>query len=72
DYFKLAHNESSYVVEALREQGLYVGEIVYYQGLQGPIKIWEISYPSDIEANPKFLQKTFPNPELFLAKPGEY
>ncbi|MEK6757627.1 MAG: hypothetical protein AABX88_00725, partial [Nanoarchaeota archaeon] len=72
DYFKLTHVESSFIVENLRQQGLEVGEIIYYQGIQGPIKIWEISYPKNIEVNPDYLLTDFPDQEINIAKTGEY
>ncbi len=72
DYIKLAHTESNAIVNNLRTQGFNSGEFVYYQGVQGPIKIWEIKYPSDIKLNSSYLEKEFPNINLFLAKPGEY
>jgi asparagine N-glycosylation enzyme membrane subunit Stt3 len=72
DYFKLIHSEGNLVIESLREQGLEIGDFVNYQGFQGPIKIWEISYPSNIESHPEYLETDFPDEGLNLAKPGEY
>jgi asparagine N-glycosylation enzyme membrane subunit Stt3 len=71
-YFNLTHTESSYIVDVLKGQGLYLGEFLYYNGVQGPIKIWEIKYPNNIQLNSSYLEKNFPNEDLFLAKPGEY
>ena len=71
DYFKIAHTESNFIVESLRNQGLEAGEFLYYQGLQGPIKIWDISYPKDIEFKEKYLDTNQPK-ELDIAKKGEY
>ena len=72
DYIKLAHTETNYFVENLRGQGVDMGEFVQYQGFQGPIKIWEISYPEDIEFREEFLEKDYPDENLMLAKEGEY
>ena len=72
DYFKLAHTESNLFIENLRQQGVDPGEFVYYQGFQGPIKIWEVNYPKDIKLNPDFLETNYPNKELTIAKRGEY
>lgn len=72
EYFNLAHTESSYIIENLRSQGLEIGEFVYYQGFQGPIKIWEVSYPSNVEFKEEYLLRNFPNPDLEVADPGEY
>ncbi len=71
DYFKLVHTESSLFIENLREQGVDVGEFVQYQGFQGPIKIWEVNYPSGIELNPEFLETKYPA-SIKIAQPGEY
>ena len=72
DYFNLVHVEDSFVIDNLKQQGLDVGEFVYYQGFQGPIKIWEIKYPSNIKSNPEYLEINYPNSELMMAKSGEY
>jgi asparagine N-glycosylation enzyme membrane subunit Stt3 len=42
--FKLAYSEPSPIVESLNAQGMNLPEFVYYEGVQGPIKIWEIEY----------------------------
>jgi asparagine N-glycosylation enzyme membrane subunit Stt3 len=72
DYFKLVHTEENFIIESLKQQGAEVGDFVYYGGFQGPIKIWEVSYPQDIELKEEFLETEFPNEELYLAKLGEY
>ncbi len=71
DYFKLAHVESSAFVDDLQSQGFYAGEFVYFQGFQGPIKIWEIKYPSDIKLNTDYLKTDYP-PEIAGVNPEEY
>ena len=71
DYFKIAHIESHPLIEDLRSQYVDIGEIVYFRGLQGPIKIWEIEYPEGMELNEEFLSTEYPA-ELSLIKPGEY
>ena len=72
DNFKLVHTESNlFVRQNFKDKGTDIGEFVYYQGFQGPIKIWEIKYPSDIKFNEEYL-KTDYAPELDIAKPGEY
>ncbi len=72
NYFKMVHSQDSLVVEGLKNQGIEAGDFVYYNGFQGPIKIWEINYPSGIESNPDYLETDYPNQELSLAKLGEY
>ena len=48
-----------------------MGEFVYYNGFQGPIKIWEIEYPSDIQLDLNYLDTNYPE-ELQIANPEEY
>jgi len=72
DYFKLVNSQDSLIVENLKQQGLDIGDFVFYQGFQGPIKIWEINYPKDIKSNPDYLELDYPRDELRVAKPGEY
>ena len=69
NYLKLAHTEDDLVVADLKRQGLNLGEFTYYQGLRGPIKIWEISYPSDIKLDENYLDTDYPE-ELTKANPG--
>ena len=70
--FKLVHTESSFIIENLRQQNINIGEFVYFSGFQGPIKIWEIKYPSNIKFDEKYLSREYPNEELDVAKQGEY
>ena len=70
--FKLVHSEENLIVQSLKEQGLNVGNFVQYQGFQGPIKIWEVNYPSNIEFKEEYLETQYPNEELRLAQPGRY
>jgi asparagine N-glycosylation enzyme membrane subunit Stt3 len=53
--FQVAHTESSLVVDNLRSQGMQLPEFVYYQGVQGPIKIWNITYTGKEEIKPEYL-----------------
>src|SRR3989344_3109554 len=72
-YFKLVNSQDSYVVESLKSQGMTgVEDFLWYQGLQGPIRIWEITYPTDIKMREEFLERDYPDERLFLAKPGAY
>lgn len=70
--FKLVHTEPNVFIDNLREQGVTLGDFVYYNGLQGPIKIWEINYPSNAEVKDIYLQENYPNLNVTLIKPGEY
>ena len=60
--FKLVHSESSEVVSLLRAQGMDVNDYIYFQGnFFGPIKIWEVEYPNDIELNEDYLKTSYPD-----------
>lgn len=52
---KLTHSEDDFVVKSLKEQGVQLEDFVYYQGLRGPIKIWEVNYPEDIITRQEFI-----------------
>jgi asparagine N-glycosylation enzyme membrane subunit Stt3 len=59
--FKLVHNELNVVIQSLRDQGMNVGDFAYFQGnFLGPIKIWEINYPSSIEFKEEYLETHYP------------
>jgi len=51
----LAHLEDDFVVKSLKQQGLDLGDFVYYQGLRGPIKIWEVNYPKGTPRHEEYL-----------------
>ena len=67
--FRLVHKESDVILQQLREQGLDVGDFASFQGFRGPIKIWEINYPSDIQYYPEYIKTTGEYGELdYLGK----
>jgi len=53
---KVAHSEPDPFVKSLNSQGANLQELVYYQGLRGPIKIWEVNYPDNILERSEFLR----------------
>jgi asparagine N-glycosylation enzyme membrane subunit Stt3 len=57
EHFELVHTEPNLIVDSLRSQGMNLREFVYYQGVQGPIKIWEISYTGEEEIKEEYLDK---------------
>lgn len=60
NHFKLVHEESNSLVSDLRRGGLNVPEIVFFQGVRGPIKIWEVNYTGEERYNEEYLMKTYP------------
>ena len=62
-YFKLVHSQDDFVVSSLKNQNAISqnDDFVYYQGLRGPIKIWQINYPAGIKADPTYLNMTWPD-----------
>lgn len=61
EHFELVHSEPSKVVESIRNQGINVPDIVYFGGVQGPIKIWAVHYTGDEKYNEEYLQKNYPD-----------
>jgi len=69
--FRLAHSEKNFIIKDLENQGISIGDFLQYQGFQGPIKIWEINYPSNTIFKQEYLGKEYPD-EIKMAKKGEY
>ncbi len=60
-YFKLVHEEEDYIVEAIKVQNpQFKSDFIYLNGFRGPIKIWEVNYPSDIEFKEEYLSIEYP------------
>jgi len=53
--FKLVHSEENLIVNSLNQQGMSLPEFIYYQGIQGPIKIWEIEYTGKEKIKQEYL-----------------
>jgi hypothetical protein len=53
--FKLNHTQQNLIVENLEAQGMDLPDFVYYQGIQGPIKIWDIEYTGKEEYKEEYL-----------------
>lgn len=65
--FKLVHQQDDFVVEQIKQQsGIDFGGFIYYQGIRGPIKIWEIQYPLDMEIDEGYIDTIYPE-ELRVA-----
>lgn len=66
EYFKLVHSEDDFVVEQIKEQdSSFDSDFVYYQGLRGPIRIWEINYPKSIKYDKKYISTAYPADILY-------
>jgi asparagine N-glycosylation enzyme membrane subunit Stt3 len=61
--FNLIHTEQNLIIESLRNQGMDLPELIYFQGIQGPIKIWEIAYTGEEKIKEEY-QDTDPNKYL--------
>ena len=59
--FKLVHSQPDFVVEILNEQGIDVGDFVFFNEFRGPIKIWEMNYPSNTILNQSYLETDYPD-----------
>jgi asparagine N-glycosylation enzyme membrane subunit Stt3 len=55
--FVLIHTEPPLLISELRKQGLPLPDIVYLQGVQAPIKIWDIKYTGKETPNPAYLDR---------------
>ncbi|MEM3112799.1 MAG: STT3 domain-containing protein [Candidatus Pacearchaeota archaeon] len=63
--FKLVHSEPNILTQNLRDQGFKVNDFSYFQGsFLGPIKIWEIEYPKDVNYNKDYLVIYYPDEKL--------
>ncbi len=70
-YFKLVHTEDDFIVKDLKAQTDIRGDFVYannYGGLRGPIRIWEINYPTNMNVNQEYLRTDFPDKKLEFAQ----
>jgi len=58
--FKLVHKEQSELIIQLSNQGLSIGDFVFYDTFYGPIKIWEVSYTGNETYIPEYVQRDYP------------
>ncbi len=57
--FKLVNEQPAPVVEILNQQGAALPSFVYFNGLQGPIKIWEIKYTGSEKLRKDYIDKDY-------------
>ncbi len=67
-YFKLVHSEDEAFVSQIRAQYPALNsDFIDFNGLRGPIRIWEINYPENIEFKEEYLETEYPK-ELQITK----
>ncbi|MEM4325826.1 MAG: STT3 domain-containing protein [Candidatus Pacearchaeota archaeon] len=54
---RVVHIEDDLLIKKLKQNGINIGEFVYYNGLIGPIKIWGVEYPIGIIKRNEFLYR---------------
>jgi hypothetical protein len=59
--FKLNHAQPDFILQQVMMQGVSLDEFVFYNGIRGPIKIWNITYEKEQKLNPKYLNTTLPS-----------
>jgi asparagine N-glycosylation enzyme membrane subunit Stt3 len=65
-YIKLVHTEDDFAVAYFKSINATSEDILYYGGIRGPIRIWEISYPANIKANPQYLNTSYSDINLLV------
>ncbi len=60
-YFKLVHSEDDIVVKQLKASDQNLSDIVFFGGVRGPIRIWEINYPKGMVLNNSYLSTEYPD-----------
>ena len=64
-YFGLVHSEDDFIVAQIKTQQPSIGDIIYYNGVRGPIRIWKINYPDTIELKEEYLNTVYPEELLY-------
>lgn len=64
DAIKLVYSQDDPIVAQVKQMGLSNSDFVFYGGVRGPIKIWNITYPAGMVANASYLDKSFPDESL--------
>lgn len=60
---EIAHKQDNQFLESIKSQFIgsnELGDFIIYRGFQGPIKIWNVSYPEEIITNKEFLERRVP------------
>ena len=62
---KKTHVEPDFLASFINSQDSTVGDFIYYNEFKGPIKIWEITYPANIQFKEEYVSLEYPE---FLAR----
>jgi len=63
--FELVHSEQDTIISSYRSQyNITIPDIIYYNQILGPIKIWKINYPENINTKEEYLSLVYLNPKL--------
>ena len=55
---KLVHSQQESSIDFFNSQGAGFGDnLIYFRGVNGPIKIWKVDYPSNILTHEEFLNR---------------
>lgn len=66
-YFTLVNSQDDFIVEQLKSQTNLNSDFIYYDSIRGPIRIWQVSYPSDLSINEEYLLTDFPDKNLSIS-----
>jgi len=59
--FVLVHSEDDFIIAQIKAQNpAYKSDFLDYAGFRGPIRIWEINYPKNIEFKEEYLSTEYP------------
>jgi len=58
--FEVTYKQNDFILQQFESQGVQLNDFVYYQGIKGPITIWNINYPAGQQSNPEYLNVVFP------------
>jgi len=59
--FELVHSEPDFIVSILKQQGIETGDFVFFNEFRGPIKIWNIKYPPNMNVDEFYLKTEYPD-----------
>ena len=57
DNLELVHTQPTPIVTSLKEQGIFMGDFIYFNGVQAPIKIWKVHHAENIKVIEGFTKR---------------